>query len=386
MLLLSAAFAAELVVLADGGVLYETPDKDASAPWAGQALTLEVLETRDDWLHVRTQAGCATLVEVDVWVRADSVVPAPEQDELADCVYSTSGTVQVRKGDPLTNREGVVVGHVRADGQLEGRRDCLVPFGGEMAFCQPSFVVIRDDARMYRSPEDNVGFRYGRGADYLAMQVTGESEERVQVAFVERPEDHCHGSTAPRGLAVWIDHADLQTVTTTEAAGVLPGAVVLEDGVDTGRMHVEGALVVATGTRYRPEPRVPPMTDTSLVADDEGWLGDLDIDGLNGEVTLIRGDQVAAVQTGRRTVVVQDRCAKLAVKTWRAQIRPFYIPEFSDPTVPLPGMTKRLEMGTPLFWVEGPVAGYAREELKLEEVEGTCGTLRVGEDQVRVCW
>lgn len=386
MLLLSAAFAAELVVLANGGLLYETPDGDASAPRAGQALALEVLDTRDDWLHVRTQAGCATLVEVDVWVRAESVVPAPEGGEVDDCTYRAAGTVPVRNGDPLTNRDGVVVGHVRADGQLQGRGDCLVPFGGDLAFCAPSFVVIRDDARMYRSLEDTVGFRYGRGAEFLAMQVTGESDTRVQVAFVERPEDHCHGSTAPRGLAVWIDHADLQTVTTTEAAGVLPGAVVLEDGVDTGRMHIEGALGVATGTRYRPQPRVPPMTDTSLVADDDGWLGDLDMDGLDGEVTLIRGDQVAAVQTGRRTVVVQDRCAKLDLKTWRAQIRPFYIPEFSDPILPLPGMTKRLPKGTPLYWVEGPTAGYAREEIKLEEVEGTCGTLRVGEDQVRVCW
>jgi len=36
--------------------------------------------------------------------------------------------------------------------------------------------------------------------------------------------------------------------------------------------------------------------------------------------------------------------------------------------------------------MDGSPAGWAREELKVQEVEGACGTLPVGEDTVRVCW
>ena len=129
---------------------------------------------------------------------------------------------------------------------------------------------------------------------------------------------------------------------------------------------------------------MPPQTDTSLIGDDEDWLGDL-VEG-KGEVHLARGEQVSAIPTGRRTVLVQDTCAKVQIKTWRSQIRPFYVPEFADPTVPLTGMSERLEVGTELYWPGGAPAGWLREELKVQEVEGVCGTLVLGEDTVRVCW
>ena len=443
----SVALAAEFVLLAPQGTLHLTPDGPASAPWAMEPLPMELLAEDGEWLQVRStrghcyeDIGAGNAVSAEVWIRREHTAQVTterqrfenedgswvevgpglavtegqarlpwdrgvqEVEHIGDrytpdgrVCHQTSGghgadkvggagagqTVEVVAGQPLTDPAGRVSARVVQSGRLPAQGECLLPFGGELMYCEPLYVVVRDDAVLYRSEQDGVGVRMGRGGRFVALQVTGEGEGRTRVAFPDFPAEHCHGVDAPEGLEFWVDDAALQTVTTTEAFGVLPGAVLTEDGLDTGRMQID-VEPGASGTRYTPAPRVPPQTDLSLIADDEDWLGDL-VDS-KGEVYLLRGDQVAAIQTGRRTVRLQDTCAKVEVKTWRSQIRPFYIPEFADPTVPLTGMSARLEPGTPLFWVEGPSAGWTRTELKVEEVEGTCGTLRVGEDTVRVCW
>lgn len=313
-------------------------------------------------------------------------VPLVSWGGFSDRAPSPDDPVDLSEGDLLYDVYGEVVGSVLRDTRVAGARDrpdCTAPFGGDLLFCEPGYVVVRDDVSLRTSPRDTVGVRYGRGQAYMAMQLVGRQGEFVQVAFPERPIEHCHGVRGlPAGVAFWVRQEDLQAVTTTSSTLFRPGAVITAEHVDSGRMLFPEVFPTDAGIIYRPDPRIPPPADLSLVADDEGWLGDYE----GTEVLIARGDQVAAVQLDRRVVRAQDRCASVELKTWKSQIRPFYEPEFPDPQLPLTGMSKRVAVGTKLYFVEGTPAGRARTELRIQEVEGPCGTLVVGEDTIRVCW
>ncbi len=299
---------------------------------------------------------------------------------------SPERTVTLWEGEPLYDSVGEVVGTVRRDTLVASSSEsvgCTAPFGGGIVYCEPSYVVVRDDVRLLTSPLDPEGVRYGRGKNYLSLQLVGVEGEFVQVAFPQNPDEHCHGVRGlPTGLRFWVRREELQAVTTKTTLLYRPGAVVTSEHLDTGRMLFPEAFPTDAGMVYRPNPVPPLPADLSLVADDQGWLGDYE----GTDVYIARGDQVAAVRLDRRDVRLQDRCGTVTVKTRRNRIRPFYEPEFADPVLPLTGMNERLKIGTALFFLDGSSAGWARQELKVQEVEGACGTLLVGEDSVRVCW